>query len=124
DSAVANALDGFDVAGLMAALGARGDFQLFLVRHLRRFIHEAEPGTVNGHGFFTENVFASFDASPEVTGAKTRLRRQTRVVDAGDLECFTVGIEAAETFLFGHSEVIFATFSLLGKDISDGDATG
>src|SRR5205085_11718552 len=78
---VPDAFDGLDVTGLVAALGAGSDFEVFLFGHFSRFIHQAAGRAVNRNGLLGENVLARLHARSEMGGAETWRRGKDGVID-------------------------------------------
>ena len=104
DRAVVQALDGFDVAGLMMALEPDPDLEAFLFRLLGGGEHFADTGRIGGDGFFREDVFARFDRGLDLHRAEAGRRGEDD--DIGDFDGFFKSIEAEELALFRHVDAV------------------
>ena len=86
---------------------------------------------VDGHGFFTENVFAGIDSGLEVNGAEAGRGGEKDDVDTGGDE-FLVGVETDEAFVGVDGDAVGeflregvdGAVDLRGENIGDGDEFG
>src|ERR1041384_1274869 len=99
DLATLNAFDGFNVAGLVTALGAVRDSETLLLGKLGSLIHQSATRTIDGDRLFHEDVLAGFNTGLEMPCAKTRRRRKDGVVDAGRGQNLLIRVEATEAFI-------------------------
>ena len=81
DVAVVDALHRFEVAGLVAALGAGHDRQVLLLGLLGGGQHLADAGAVDADRLLGEDVLAGGDGGFEVDRPEAGRRRQDDVVD-------------------------------------------
>jgi len=122
--AILDAFDGFKITGLMAALRAGGDLEVFLLRQFGGPLHQAATRTVHRDRLLAENVFAGLDASPKVRRAEPRRGGKDGVVDARDFQRLLVSVKPAEAFVFRHVEVFLPALGLFGEDVRYGHNLG
>ena len=93
--AVVHALDGLEVAGVMAVERAGNQAEPLLLDLLVRLEAAAHAGAVHRDRLLGEDVLAGRDGRLDVIGPETRRRRQDHVVDVGR-EQLLVGVEPDE----------------------------
>ena len=76
-----DAFDGFEVAGLVAALGAGPNAELLLFGQLLGLEHLADAGAIDADGLLGEQVLAGVDGRFDVPGAEAGGRGQDDKVD-------------------------------------------
>ncbi len=70
DSAVVNALHGFDIARLEAALQAGDDAELLFLRQIAGLLHELEPARVDAVGLLHKHMLAGLKGRHGMEGMK------------------------------------------------------
>ena len=106
DGTLVDPLQAFDVAGLVAALGAGDDRQSLLVRLFVGGQHLADAGAVDGDRLLGEELLARLDGGLDVLGPETWRRRQHHQVAAVDH--LLIGVEADEAAVVGDVELVLA----------------
>ncbi len=128
DGAVLEAFDGFEVTGLVSALGTGGDAEAFLFGEFTGFDHEACALGVDGGGFFDEDVLACLDGGHELGGAEVGRGGEDDVIDVGEGEELVGGIPAGEAVVFAYDDGVGEVFEVfaaggeaVGEEVGEGD---
>ena len=108
DLAVVDALDGFHVAGFMAALQTDTNHQVLLLGFLDGGQHAADTGSVGGDGLLHEDVLVLRDGILKLLGTESRRRGDDDQV-AIAVDGFLVSVQAAEDIVFRNSHLIGVT---------------
>ena len=101
DRPVVNALDGWNVFGLMSTLGADADAEPLLLGRFVTRKHRPDAGRIHRHRLLGEDVLASRNRSGEVRGPEAWRRRKDHVVNVRR-QHLLIGIEPGEASLVGH----------------------
>ena len=100
DGSVVDALDGFAVAGVVAALQARHDREPFLTSRLARFADHLDAGRVDGVRLFDEHVLAGLDRGLHMQ--RVELGGVGNQHDVAALDDLLVSVETGETVVVIH----------------------
>ena len=103
----------FEVAGLVAALGAGDDRQALLVGFFVGGQHLADAGAVDGDRLLGEEMLAGLDRGLDVLGPEARRGRQHDQVAA--VNDFLIGVEADEAAIVGNVEFLLAVLVVRGS---------
>src|SRR6185436_15621168 len=127
DLAILKALDALNVAGVMMPLQTDANFEILLLRFLRRREEAAHACAVNGHRLLGEDVLALANSFFELHWAESGRRREDHHIALRD--DFLVSIETHELavvryFNFGRmfpAQFLQAALHPIFVDITDGD---